>query len=464
VSPSDQPVQAAQAPVGRAGIAGWLMFDWASQPVHTLIITFVYGPFFVSAIASSPEQGQALWGYATAAAAIAIALLSPVLGSMADASGPRKSWIAGFSILLVIGATGLWFAVPGAPGAISIALGAYIICLIGVEFATVFTNAMMPDLVPEDRLGRLSGNGWAVGYVGGLVSLVIMLGLMAASPESGRTLLGLEPILGLDPATRDGDRAAGPLSAIWYIVFIIPLFVFTPDMARKCSLAASVHTGLSELRATLRQLPGHRNMLTFLLASLLYRDGLIALFAFGGIYAAGVLGWSTIQIGIFGIVLTITGTFGALVGGVLDDRIGPKKVVIGALVILFFCSLGVISTSRDHIFFVIEVTQRQAGDPLFSSAPEIVYLIFGGLIGAAAGPMQAASRTLLVRLSPRAQMTQFFGIYALTGKATSFAGPLAIGLATQLSGSQQWGITPMLVLFGTGAVVLFMVRVERTEI
>jgi UMF1 family MFS transporter len=212
----------------RAAVIGWIFFDWAAQPYFTLITTFVFAPYFAAHVAPDPASGQALWGFATAAAGLAIALLSPVLGAVADASGRRKPWIAAFGATLVIGSSLMWFGAPGDTHLIPPLLLAYSIATVGVEFATVFNNAMMPTLVPPDRIGRLSGTGWATGYIGGILSLILVLGFMAATPETGRTLFGLTPLFGLDPVTHQGDRISGPLTGIWFVVFVLPMFVLTP--------------------------------------------------------------------------------------------------------------------------------------------------------------------------------------------------------------------------------------------
>src|SRR5512133_1574692 len=174
----------------RAAVVSWIFFDWATQPYFTLITTFVFAPYFAGFVAADPAQGQALWGFATAAAGLMIALMSPVLGAIADASGRRKPWIAGFGALLVVGSCLMWFGKPGDVSVIPPLLLAYGIATIGVEFATVFNNAMMPTLVPPNQIGRLSGTGWATGYIGGIVSLILVLGFLAANPETGRTLFG----------------------------------------------------------------------------------------------------------------------------------------------------------------------------------------------------------------------------------------------------------------------------------
>lgn len=441
----------------RSAVFGWILFDWAAQPYFTLITTFVFAPYFASRVASDPVAGQSSWGYATAAAGLVIAMLSPVLGAIADAGGRRKPWIAAFGVLLVIGSSLMWIGKPGDPSIIVPLLIAYAIATIGVEFATVFNNAMMPTLVPPERIGRLSGTGWATGYVGGILSLVLVLGFMAANPSTGKTLFGLTPILGLNPAEFEGDRLTGPLTAVWFMIFVLPMFLLTPDHAAKTPARGAVRQGLQELRETLARLPKTPSLLAFLIANMIYMDGLVSLFAFGGIYAAGTFGWNTIQIGTFGILLAISGTIGAWLGGRLDDRLGPKTVVAGSLVILLGAIAAILLISRDSIFF-IPVTPPAPNGGLFAAPAEKAYLALGFLIGLAAGPMQAASRTMLIRLAPKDRITQCFGLFALTGKVTAFFGPLLIGIVTDVADSQKAGMAVLLIFFTAGLFLLKRVR------
>src|ERR1700692_3208074 len=263
----------------RAAVISWIFFDWAAQPYFTLITTFVFAPYFASHVAADPASGQSLWGFATAAAGLLIALMSPVLGAIADASGRRKPWIAAFGALLVIGSSLMWFAKPGDLSVIPPLLLAYSVATVGVEFAIVFNNSMMPTLVPPDKIGRLSGTGWATGYVGGILSLILVLGFLAASPETGHTLFGFTPLFGLDPVSHQGDRITGPLTGIWFIIFVLPMFLLTPDYPARRPVRAALREGLIELKQTLRELPQQKSMAALLLANMIYSDGLVSLFA-----------------------------------------------------------------------------------------------------------------------------------------------------------------------------------------
>jgi MFS transporter, UMF1 family len=441
----------------RSAVISWIFFDWAAQPYFTLITTFVFAPYFATHVAADPASGQSLWGFATAASGLLIALMSPVLGAIADASGRRKPWIAAFGALLVIGSCLMWFGKPGDVSVIPPLLLAYGIATVGVEFATVFNNAMMPSLVPPDKIGRLSGTGWATGYVGGILSLILVLGFLAASPETGRTLFGFTPLFGLDPVTHQGDRITGPLTGIWFIIFVLPMFLLTPDYPAKRPIRDALREGLIELKQTLAELPKQKSLAAFLLANMIYTDGLVSLFAFGGIYAAGTFGWNTIQIGTFGILLAIAGTFGAWLGGKLDDSLGPKRVIAGSMMILLLAIVAILLVDKDSIFFV-KVAPPAPDGALFSSATERAYLVLGCLIGMAGGPLQAASRTLLIHMAPKDRVAQYFGLFALTGKVTSFVGPLLIGVVTAVTDSQKAGMAVLVLFFVAGLALLARVR------
>jgi UMF1 family MFS transporter len=423
-------------------------------------MTFIYAPYFASTVVGDPARGQSLWGFATATAGLVVAFSSPVLGAIADATGRRKPWIAAFAVLIVLGSAALWIGRPGDQAVILPTLIAFTVGSIGVEFAAVFSNTMMPLLVPREKIGSLSGLGWAVGYVGGMISLIFSVGFIASDPETGRTLLGLSPIFGLDAAAHEGDRAMGPLTALWFTLFAVPFFLFTPDEKPAKKFLPAIRHGFRSIIETARKVRRHRDLAYFLLANMIYTDGLLALFAFGGIYGAGTFHWGTIELGLFGILLTITGSFGAYVGGVLDDRLGAKTVVLGSLVILATCCFAILSVSRDSILFFLPTAPPIPGDGLFSTVAERLYVALGGLIGMAAGPLQAASRTLLVRLAPNDRLAQFFGLFALSGKLTSFTGPFLVATVTAITASQKAGISVLVAFFFVGGVLLAGARIS----
>ncbi len=453
--------ETSSAPAGKRALIGWVLFDWATQPFYTLVVTFLFAPYFVNGYMQDPAQGSALWAYATGIAELIAAALAPVLGAIADASQHRKPWIAFFSVLLVVGLCGLWLAAPGRTDLATFVLLAFGLATIGAELATVFTNAMMVSLVSDKKLGTLSGFGWATGYVGGLISLALVAGLIVADPHTGKTLLGLQPIVPLDPATREGDRLVGPLSALWYLVFVIPLFLFTPDRAAKPLQAHAVRAGLTQLIRSVKELVRHHGQIAlFLLARMLYADGLGAVFAFGGIYAATVFGWGAVELGLFGIILTIAGTIGAVIGGLLDDRAGSKRVIALTLLLFIAASIGVLSVDREHVLFVLAVAPKLPGSAPFSSVGEQVYLAFAVLIGLASGPIQASSRTLLARMCPPGKATEFFGFFSFSGKITAFAAPLAIGVVTHATGSQRIGIATSLGFLIAGLLLLLRVKAK----
>jgi len=360
----------------------------------------------------------------------------------------------------VAGSFALWFATPAGGLPVWAVMLAVVVSLVGVEFATAFTNAMLPGLARPGRIGRLSGAGWSVGYLGGIVSLVLVLGWLAPAQADGRTLFGLTPLLPLGGA-HAADRLTGPYSALWYALFVIPLFVFVPEEARPAArLGAAVRQGLRRTWATLTHIRRLRNIALFLLARMAYFDGLTALFVFGGIYAAGQFGWATMELGVYGVVITFFAAAGALAAGPIDDRLGPKKVCLAALWVLLVCVVAIGSLERERVLFVV-ATAPARPDALFSSLPEQAFLALSAMIGIFAGPLQASSRSLMARISPSGQMTAFFGLYALSGKATAFLAPLSVALLTSWSGTQRLGLAAVLVFLGAGLALLSAVREER---
>ena len=436
----------------RKRIWGWWFFDWARQPYNTLLLTFIFAPF-MERLLGDGTTAQTVWGFGIGLSGLFIALAAPWLGAIADRSGRRMPFIWLFSLMYVAGAAFLWTAEPGNFN-LWLVMIAFAVGMIGMEFATSFTNAMLPDLTGREHIGKVSGSGWAFGYVGGMVSLILMLTLLQASPTTGKTLIGLTPLFGLDPATGEDTRIVGPLTAVWYAVFMIPFFLWVrePRVPGAVPVAQATREAWPELRSTLKSLPKRPSLFAYLVSSMFYRDALNGIFTFGGLYAAGVLDWSITQIGLFGILGTITGATFSWLGGKADDRFGPKAVIVCTLIALALITLGVVFISRESVFGLAVAPE--------STLPDIAFYLLGGLIGAGGGALQSASRTMMVRQSDPAKITECFGLYALTGKATAFIAPLSIGAVTAMTQSQTLGITPVIVLFVLGLILIAFVKSE----
>lgn len=429
-------------------IWGWFFFDWASQPYNTLLITFIFAPY-VKELIGDGADAQTAWAFGIGAAGLIVAVLAPILGAMADHSGNRMTWIKAFSVMYVVGAFALWWAQPGHFN-LMLTLMFFVLGMVGMEFATIFTNSMLPDLGTKEEIGRISGNGWAFGYVGGLLALVIMLLFFAEGGQTGKTLIGLPPAFGFDAAAREGTRFVGPLTGFWYIVFMVPFFAWVRDPQVATRTPGAVRLALRSVLETVRHLPQTPSMFSFLGASMMYRDALNGMYFFGGIYAAGVLGWSVVETGTFGILAIISGAIFAWLGGHADDRFGPKPVIAASILVLGFVAVSIMFISRDGVFG-FAVSPR-------SSLPDLTFYVMGALIGAAGGVMQSASRTMMVRQARPGRMAESFGLYGLAGKATSFIAPISIGVVTSITHSQQIGVTPLIVLFTLGFLLLLLVK------
>ena len=444
----------------RKRIWGWYFFDWASQPYNTLLLTFIFGPYFTGTVTanliaegmageSARAQAQAYWGWGLAVAGVFIAVLAPVLGAIADNSGRKMPWIWLFSVMYFVGSGALWWTEPQDFSVIW-ALFFFGVGLIGMEFATIFTNSYLPDLDDDPaELGRISGSGWGFGYVGGVFALAIMIALFQATP-SGQTLVGLEPLFGLDTATKADTRIVGPLAAIWFAIFMIPFFLYTRDTLEIGATRLSISKSMSDLLATLKGLPKHPSLMAYLGSSMFYRDALNGMYTFGGIYALGVLGWSITQVGIFGIIAAIAGAVACWISGRMDRRFGPMPVIVFCVVTLTCVALLVVMITPTSILG-IPVAQG-------SAMPDITFFIAGALIGAAGGALQASSRNMLTRQANPERITEGFSLYALSGKATSFLAPALIAFTSQVTGSQRLGISPVVGLFIIGLVLLIWVK------
>lgn len=401
---------------------GWCLYDWANSAFPTVVQTFVISTFFTQAVAVSPERGTALWGWAMSAAGLAIAGLSPFLGAMADRSGRRTWWVAAFTVGMCLATGLLWFVRPE-PGSALLCLVLVAIGTVCFEIATVFYNALLPALSPPGRIGRLSGWAWGLGYLGGLLCLVaVLFGLIKALP----------PPFGLDPAEAEPVRASAVLVAGWIAVFSLPFLAWVKDpKGSGGSLVAAARDALPNLVRAVKRWPPGTRVGRFLLARMLYTDGLNTLFAFGGVYAAGTFGMPLADVITFGIALNVTAGIGAAVSGWLDDALGPKTVVLGAIGAIAAIGLALVLTTSVTMFWAL-----------------------GLLLGLFLGPAQAASRTFMARIAPPADVNACFGLYALSGKVTAFLGPALLATVTSATNSQRAGMATILVFLAAGGLLL----------
>ena len=448
---------------GRRGRFAWALYQWARDPYFLLVNIYVFAPYFSGTVVGDPVRGQALWGYVQSVAAFFMAVSSPVIGAIADAGGRRKPWLLGTTLVALPAMAAIWFAVPGMGAGGSIApaflgiLVALILAGLMIELSAVFHNAMLPGVAGPGGVGLLSGLGLALGNLGGIATLLFVL-FAFALPET--------PLFGIDRAAHEHERLVGPLGALWMLVFCLPLFLFTPD-ARGTGLGpvAAAKTGLSTLWGTIRRLGHYRNVAGYLVARMLFGDGWVVMLFFGGIYAAGVFGWGATELTVYGVLNSVVAAFGAIVGGRVDDLIGSKRTLQASLLGCILTGLAVISVTRTEIFFMPVPEGMPGLDlPVFRTAPEQVYVGLVFLIAIFITAGIASSRTMMARIAPPTMMAEFFGLFALSGNATSFMGPLMLALVTSATGSQRLGFLTAHFFLAAGLVVLtFWVREERTE-
>ena len=440
-------------------IWGWMAFDWATQPFYTLGLTFVFSPYFADiattfyasggmAEDAADARAQSLWFWGQMLAGLLIAFTAPIIGAYADSTGRRMPWISAFSAIFAATAWTLWFAFPDASTLI-LMLIAFNVAFIAAEYGLIFTNAILPSLGTSEEIGRISGNGAALGYWGGFLSFLVIFLLMIGG-EEGKTLIGLTPILGLDPSQSEGTRAVGPLISIWFVIFMIPFFMWVKE-PHQPNRTGGMGQALSDLKNSLVGAVKRKSLLNFLISSMFYRDALNALYAAGGIYATLVLDWQLMQLGVFGIISIITAAVATQIGGIFDSRLGPKPVIRTCCYLLIGVCIIIVGMTRESFLGVISFSAD-------SSLPDVIFYICGSVIGGAGGAIYAASRSMMVRHTQPERPTEAFGLFALSGKATSFLAPMMIAIFTAWTGSAQYGYLPVILLFILGLVLLRYVQ------
>jgi UMF1 family MFS transporter len=418
---------ASPASTDRKPVIAFCLFDFANSAFTTIIITFVFATYFANGIAADPNTGGAQWSFAMAAAGLVIAVLSPIFGAIADQSGRRKPWILVLSIICVAATAMLWYA---RPGDVTWTLTFVIIATIGFEMGLLFYNALLPTVATPANMGRISGWAWGVGYAGGLISLAVALFVLVQAEPAP---------FGLDKAEVEHVRATALLVAGWFAVFAIPLFLFVKEPeAPGIPAGLAVRQGFKQLALSLRNIRNHGNVFRYLIAAMIYSDGVHTVFALGGVYAGVTFGMQTEEIIMLGISLNVTAGLGAFAFGWVDDRLGSKPTIVISLLALIVTSAVVMAAPDKNTFWIAAL----AMSTFF-------------------GPVQAASRTLMARLSPPSMRGEMFGLFALSGKVTAFAGPAVVGWVTLATGSYRLGMSTVLIFLIVGLLLLRGVKEEN---
>jgi UMF1 family MFS transporter len=470
----DSPIELSatgNAVADRRGQLSWALFEWARSAYVGLIVIYVFAPYFTNVVIGDPVRGQGYWSLANTIAGFLVAFVAPISGAMADRMGRRKPWLVAIALIMVPCCFALWWVMPGAIGGLPVFAVLCIIVALSAGFSCgeVFHNAMLPTIVSSKDIGKLSGLGLAVNNSGALIVLAAVLSMIAlpAMHIVDWSFLPDQPWFGLDPATHEHERIAGPIAAVWLLIFHIPLLLWTPDLpATGVSIRQAVGQGMKQLAITLRYARQMKNVGLYLLARMLYTDGLVAIIVYAGIYASGVFHWDVAAMLIFGLCLTPAGVMGGLLGGWVDDRIGSKRAIqiaIGGALLAMVCA---VSTTPQQVFFIpFDASSASPlwSFPYFRTLPEVVYLATFVILVIFIGAAFANSRAMMARISPLSMLSQFFGLYAVSGWATAFVGHGLVAFFTSTFNSQRAGFaSPILLLFG-GLLVLTWVREERAR-
>ena len=392
-------------------VLSYAAYDWAASPLPTLHATFVFAVYFTTVI--MPEGGTVAWAWMTALSGIAVAIIAPFSGMIADRYGWRKKSLFVLTVMAIVAGVLLWLVQPESRF-IALALGLSAVLIFATELSFVFYNALLPKVANTKTIGRVSGLAWGFGYIGAILSLGLVLGVLIL-PEM--------PPFGLDADRAEHIRITMPLAAIWLALFVIPFFLYVPE--GKPDPAAQ---NLRQTWRLIRQTPG---MLRFLITRMIYADGLVTLFAFGGIFAANVFRLNQRDVLIFAIVTNLTAGIGAIIGGWADDHFGAIKTIRASLVALI----------------IIGAVIMLATDPM-------MFWAMGSLLGFFIGPLQSASRSHLARIAPKDKEAQVFSFMMLTGKSTAFVGPFLYGLVVLITGQDRYGMAVVLALLIGGLLLL----------
>jgi len=446
------PRAAPHPPASRAAQIAWLLLDASRSPYVAFVNIFVFSAYFTTVVVPDPVRGQILWSYITVATAIGLALGAPLLGAIADAGGRRKPWIAGCIVIGIPCMSALWFATPGMTHGIGWVIAALILANLAFEFSAVFCNAMLTSIAPPSGIGRLSGFGFAAGNFIGILLFLFFLYAWLWNPH---------PVFGLSLIRHEPERAVGFIAALSLALFGLPVFFLAPDTAGTAiGVVAAIVRGGRALAHTVVKVREYRNIVLFLLARVAFNEGFVVMVIFTGVFAAGILHWTADMVIMQGIFNSITAVLGALAAGWMDTRLGSKRSTMVFLGLIMLLNVTLLSLAPGRMFF-IDVSYLPGPGGMYSTWPDVVFFGTQLLIAFSVTGGFVTSRALMAKLSPPAMMSEFFGLYALSGTATSFVAPLAIGVITGIFHSQRAGVAVGIVFLAGGLLLMLPVREQR---
>lgn len=389
----------------------WTLFDFANTSFSIIVVTFLYAVYFKKTVAGNEAIGDLYWSISTSIAMVITAIISPLLGAIADYNAGKKRFLLCFTLLCILGTSSLYFI---GPGQIFWGIFLFVLANVGFEAGLVFYDAFLPELTVPKNYGRVSGYGFGMGYLGSLATLAIIFPFIEAS------LI----------------KETFPVAALFFLVFSLPLFLFLKEKRTKVEHEQSfVSIGLSRVWSTLTHLKYYKNLAIFLLAYFFYIEGVNTVIFFSGNYASTTLGFSEMELLIFFIVVQTTAIVGSVMLGIIADKIGQKKTIV----ITLFMWLVTVALA----YFVYDKTG---------------FYMVGLLAGAAMGSSQSTSRSLMSKLTPPEKKTEFFGFYSFFGKSSAVIGPLVFGLVSFLSGDQRLAIISIAFFFIVGLLILTKVK------
>jgi len=456
----------------RRGQFSWALVEFARSPYLGLIFIFVFPPYFATTIVGDAVRGQEMWGLANTLVSMVIGALAPILGAISDRQGRRKTWLAGIFAIMVPCCFALWYAMPGAQGGLSVTMILVLTAtLLGCFLISeVFHNSMLPSIAQPERIGMLSGLGLSLNNLGNMLALIGML-LGVALPASGLVdwpFLPDRPLFGLDPELQEHNRIAGPIAGAWLLIFVLPFMLWTPDRpSTGINVRQAVTEGLGQVWYTIRKARQVSNVGLYLLARMFYNDAKVAIIAYSGIYAAGTFHWSLIEMLLFAIILAPFSIVGGAMGGWMDRRLGAKLSIQITISVVAVVTLGAVTCGPDRLLFMAWTPGEQAGGwglPYFQTLPERVYFGMYMVMAMFIAAAFATSRSMMARIAPVPMMSQFFGLYALSGSATAFLGHGMVTFFTSAFDSQSIGLGSAVLLLLIGLALMTRVREERAEL